>query len=894
MTALTRLLRRAAFRLHAGRHAADLAAEIEHHRARTQAALEADGLAPADAAARSRRAMGNVTLAREDSRAVWTSGAIEGAWRDVKYGARGLRREPAFALTACLTLAMGMTMATTAFSVVDAELWKPLPFPEAERLVAVYPKSPGARGSMERIAGADLLDWQAQSQAFSGLAAMGDITRRVLHRDTADSVRVSFVTANYFAVLGRPALIGRTLEEGDARGPRAGMLSERAWRRLFDADRAVLGRTLTIDDQAVVIVGVQPGEREFSSDPDVFIAIDPGAPDFRDRARRTVDVIGRLRPGVTAAAAQAEMDAIAARIAQAFPDGRAGHKIYVSDLRRFYTGFNWRPLYFFLYAAGLVMLLTCVNVAGLVLARALRRGREFALRGALGGGRGALLRQLLVEGALLAVPGGALGLLLTKWALRVLSTFVPPDFLERGNQVPLDARVWLAAFALSGLTAIVFGLVPAFFAQRVDLNMALGQGGRTTGRSRGQTRARHLLLAAQVALTLILVAVAGIFLRSFIGLSRLPIGFEPADRLAVLVSLTGPRYGNDGQVRGYADALLERARATPGVREAAIGSSTPFSSGPLLFFIVPGRARPAPSEEPRSILRSVSPDYFRVLAIPLTAGRGFTAADADGAPRVAVVNQSLARRLFPGEDPVGRTIELIPGARAAWTRRPGRLAIVGVAGNVKEVGFNEIEFNDIYVPFAQMPAPVHELIVRTAVDPATLADPLRAAVAVIDPRVPVSRVATLERRVADALREDRFNLLVVATFAGAALLLATIGIFGALAYAVQERRREFGVRIALGAQRPAIVRAAVGQSVRVATAGALAGLAATLVLARVIGNALYLVPGDHNGLLYGVTTTDPVALGSAVLALVAVASLAALGPARQATRVDPLAALRQE
>jgi putative ABC transport system permease protein len=293
-------------------------------------------------------------------------------------------------------------------------------------------------------------------------------------------------------------------------------------------------------------------------------------------------------------------------------------------------------------------------------------------------------------------------------------------------------------------------------------------------------------------------------------------------------------------------------------------------------------------------LRSVSPDYFRALTIPLIAGRAFTAADADGAPRVVIVNEVVARRLFPGADPVGRSVELIPGARTPWTRRPGRLTIVGVAKHVKEVLLNETEINSLYVPFAQMPAAAFELIARSGAAAGTVAGPLRAAAAAIDPRVPISSVSTLERRVDNALQEDRFNLLMVAAFAGAALLLAAVGIFGALAYAVQERRREFGVRIALGAQRPAIVRAAVGQSVRVAAAGGLAGLAATLVLARVIGNALYVVPGEHNGLLYGVTTTDPIALGSAVLALVAVASLAALVPARQATRVDPLVALRNE
>jgi putative ABC transport system permease protein len=892
----TQVFRRALFWLNIKRRTADLAAEIEHHRAQTQAALEADGLPPAEAAVQSRRAMGNVTLAREEARDVWLVASLARLWRDVKYGARGLRREPMFAVTACLTLAAGMAIATTAFSVVDAELWKPLPFPAPHQLVVVYPRAPGVRGSTERISGADWHDWQAQSHAFSDMAAVGDTTRRVLRRDSADSVWVTFVTSNYFSVLGGPMLIGRGLDDGADGGARAAVLSERIWRRLFDGDSSVLGRRLTIDDQPVVILGVRPGAQAFSSDADVFVAIDAGSPDFRDRARRNLNVIGRLRPGVTAAAAQAEMEAVAARITQEYPDGRTGHKVYVSDLKSFDSGYNWRPLYFFLSAAGLVMLLTCVNVAGLVLARALRRGREFALRGALGGGRGALVGQLLVEGALLALPGGALGLLLTIWALRIVSRLIPPDFLARGSQVPVDARVCLAAFALAGVTTIVFGMVPALFARRVDLNGTLGQGGRTAGQSPGQARARHGLLAAQLAVTVILLVAAGVFVRSFIGLTQLPIGFDPRDAVALRVSLTGPGYGDDAQIRGYAAALLERARGVAGVRDAAIGSSTPLGSGPLVFFVVPGRPRPAPSEEPRAIVRSTSPEYFRVLGIPLTAGRPFDAADTDGAPRVTIVNQTLAARLFPGEDPIGRAIELIPGARSPWTRRPGRLTIIGVSANVKEIEFNETEFNDIYVPFAQMAAPTFDLVARAGVPASTVLPALRAASSTIDPRLPISSLSTLEQRVDDALREDRFNLLMVTTFAATALLLASIGIFGALAYAVQERRREFGVRIALGAGRRAIVRAAVGPSVRVAGAGGLAGIGVTLMLARIIGSALYLVPGDggHRGLLYGVTTTDPIALAAAVVALTVVATVAAVVPASQATRVDPLVALRIE
>ena len=892
---MKRTIRRLLFRLRARRHADELAEELEQHRAVIQARLEADGIPASEAARLSRRAMGNATLAREDARDVWIFRILDRVWRDATYGARGLRREPLFALTACGTLALGLAIATTVFSIVDAELWKPLPFPDPDQLVSVYPRAPGPQGSTEGISGAELTDWRGRSQSFSGLAAADRMVRSVLRRDSAEWIWTTPVTTDYFAVLREPALIGRLLSTTDDRSTPAAVLSERAWRRLFEGDPGMLGRTVTIDDRPVVIVGVRSASRQFAADPtDVYLAIDERSAEFRDRSRRTLDVTGRLRPGVSAAAAQAEMSAIADHIAEQYPDGRRGHPLFVSDPRPFYLGHHARTLYFFLGAAVLVMLLTCVNVVGLVLARALRRGPEFALRGALGGGQAGFVRQLLVEGAVLAAPAGALGLLLTVWAVRALSAWIPAGFLESGGPVPVDRRVAMAAFALTAITSIVFGLAPALSARRIDLNATLGRGGRTIGRSPAQVRSRHLLLGVQMALTLVLLATAALFVRSYVGLTRVPTGFDAWGRVSLTVTLSGPRYEADEQIRAYAATLLERVGAVAGVHDAAVATSTPLYSGPLVFFIVPDRPRPAPGEESRAILRSVTPDYFRTLGIPLAAGRAFMGGDAAGAPRVAIVNEVLAAQLFPGISAIDRTIELLPGARAPWTRHPGPLTIVGVAHNAKEIFINETPMNDIYVPFAQMPAPRFEMLARAAIPPAVVGPALRKAAADLDPALPLSRVSTVGQRIDEALQQDRFNTLMVATFAATGLLLAAIGIFGALAYAVQERRREFGVRLALGAQRRTILFTALGESLRVAGAGAAAGIAALLILSRLIGSALYLVPGSHNGLLYGVTTTDPLALTAAVASLAAVTLVAAMLPARQATRVDPLQVLRSE
>jgi putative ABC transport system permease protein len=893
---IIKLVRQLGHWLRGRRSDEELREEIETHRVMIQRDLESRGMTPAQAAVTSRRAMGNATLAREDARDVWVVAAVDRVWRDVRYGLRTFSREPMFALTVIAILAVGVATTTTAFSVADAELWKPLPYPQPERLVAVDSSGPGARASAEYISGGDFLDWSAQSHGFAGLSATGETRRRVLQRATAEAVTASSVTSNYFATLGTKALLGRTFSASDAREGGA-ILTDRGWQRLFDADPAVIGRTLTLDTRPVRIVGVVRSDQvmALASDPDLFLALDVSTREFRDRAGRAVtSVIGRLRPGVDAAGAQAELQTIASRITRAYPDGRTGRSIHVEDLRTYHTGFNWRPLYFALGASLIVLLLTCANVASLLLARALRRRREFAIRGALGGGLGALVQQLAVEGALLALPAGAVALLLTYAALGALTTQLPPDYLVRGTAIPIDARVCAFALGAAAFCAPIFGLVPPLIARRTDLSLTLGDGGRTAGSAPTRSFARQLLLVAQIAMTLVLVAGAGLFLKSYASLRQVPVGFDARDRVALRVSLSGPRYVTDQQIQGYANVLLERARAVPGVRDATVATSSPLNSGPLVHFAGGTRAAPAPGDEPRAILRATAPGFFRVLGIPVLQGREFNEHDAAGAPPVAVVNEVLARRLFPSEEAVGRTLTLLPGARAPWTRRPGELTIVGVVSNVKEVGLNEVEFNDIYVPFAQTPAPGFELIVHAAIPPSSLSDDLRALAGGVDRNIPVGPVGPLERRVTDALREDRFHLMLIGAFAAVAITLAGIGIYGAVAYAAQERRREFGVRLALGARPAGLVLMALRESLRVGMIGGALGLAISLLVAKLLGTSLHLVPGEHNGLLYGVQTTDPVILGSALVGLLVLALAAGAVPARGVARLDPLDALRPE
>jgi predicted permease len=873
---LTRLLRRAASLLQRNRHARDLADEMDFHRSLSGGPR-----------------FGNATLAREDARAVWIGRFPEQAWRDAVYGARGLRREPTFALTALLTLALGSATTITVFSIVDAELFKPLPLPEAHRLVAVQAYAPGTRKIFETVSGADFTDWRAES-SLADYIARGPRSRRVLRRETAESVTVQPVTADFFRVLRHKPNLGRPFGPEDEGGPRTTILSDSGWKRLFNADPSVIGRTVPIDGESHSIVGVTPGALEFMSDPDFFVAIDPAAAEFRDRAVHSLEVYARLRPGATLGQAQAELSAIAGRIALAFPD-HAGHGVELFDLQSSATGFNWRPLFFFLGAATLVLVLSCLNVANLLLARAFRRQREFAIRGALGGGRRALVRQLIVEGLLLAFPGAAAGALVSIWVLGLLTARLPPEFLYRGGHIQPDIRIAAVVFAVAAATTLLLALVPLVFATRIELNLMLG-GPRTAGHSPRQRRMRTALLVGQVTMTLVLLAGAALFLRSFARLTEVSLGFEPDDRIAMMMSPSGPRYGGDAAVLAFSRRLLDQVRGTPGVRDAAIGSSSPLQSqgGPAVQVVVPEHPLPAGAEKSTAVIRTVSPGYFRTLGIARLAGREFTVDDVAGAPRVAIVNDLLARRLFPGESVVGRRLQVVPRLRSGWTNLPGEVVIVGVVANVRNFGLDEVAFNNLYVPFAQAPAPDVELIVSTALPARQVTDALRTAANRVDPALPITRMTTLTERVDEAFRGARFNLQLIGFFALVATLLAAVGVYGAMACAVEERRREFGVRIALGALPRTILGSSLRESARIGLVGALLGTAITIVLARILGNALYLVPGKHGGLLYGITTTDPIALAGSFVALIAIATLSGLVPARQATRIDPLVALRND
>jgi predicted permease len=827
----------------------------------------------------------------------WMLRAIDSLRSDVRYAIRGVLRQRAFAAAVILTLGLGISTTTAMFSVADGELWRPLPFPNPQQLVAIYTRGPEPRASNDPISGADLIDWRNGAPALRQIAGYGRSSRRTLRAGVAESVRVSTVTPNYFATLERQAIVGTTINWTEACGPEAGVVGERAWRRLFGGDPSIVGRVVPLDDANLVICGVVADENSIASTPDFYVAFDERADSFLDRVEPVIveGVIGRLDGSTDARIALEQLNATTARIATDFPAGRAGHTVRIKDLHDYWrSDSNRSRLYFFLGAAIVVLVLSWVNVAALLLSRAVRRTREFAVRGALGGGGMAIGRMLLAEGAVLAGAAGLLGAVFTAWTTRLFTANLPPDFLRGGDSVPVDMRAWSFAFVLTAMTVTVFCLAPYVGIRRIDLVNALRSGPRA-GRSGREGRATGVLLIAQVALTVILMTGAGIFLKSFAALTRAPLGFEPVDAVSVRATPSGARYTTDAAVRAFAEDVRGRLQGAAGVVEAAVATSSPLGSGPLMFFTRADRPKPVPGSETRAIYRAVSPEYFRTLRIRIARGRPFGDGDVAGAAHVAIINEVAARQLFAGEDPIGREIELLDSPRAnRWTRRPGIAQIVGVASNVKEVGVHEIDFADIYLPFAQAPSPSIEFVLRTTVPLNTLREPVQQAIAGADPAIPVTSMSTFTDRVATDLRGGRFNALLVATFASLAILLAIVGIHAAMTYAVAGRTREFGVRLALGAEPARLIRSTLAQSGRIGLIGGALGVAGALTISRLIGDAWYLVPGKHNGLLYEVSTTDPFVLLASFAGVVVVAIVAATLPARRVGAVDPANALRSE
>jgi putative ABC transport system permease protein len=796
--------------------------------------------------------------------------------QDIGYGLRVLRKRPGPTLAVVLCLAIGIGANTAIFSVVDAVLLRPLPYPEPDRLVVVRDVYRAAGEESETPASApNFVAWREHNRVFSDLAAINHRNYTLTGEEgDAEYVRGARVSWSLFPMLGVQPQIGRlfTADEDRPEAPFMALLSDGLWHRRFGADPGVLGKTLTVNDTPFVVVGVLPPGFQFPDGVDIWapVRLDmANLPSWHD-----LDVVARLKPGVSLEQAQADLGRIAERLARELPDSNAGWGVKVLSLRQVLEGDVRPALLVLLGAVAFVLAIACANVANLELARITERDRELAVRVALGAGQGRIVRQLLVESVLLSLLGGAAGLLLASASLRPLVALSPVEVAVFRN-VSINGRVLAFTLVVAVLTGLLFGLVPALKTSRPEIHSLLKEGARgSTGI--GGRRFRSTLVMIETGLALVLLVGAGLMLRSFWHLGEVDPGFDPDGLLTVRVNLPGSSYPEPEQRATFYRKVVERIAVFPGVQGTAVTTTLPLARENITDeFTVEGRPTP-PGEIAMTNSRMVSPDYFRVLGIPLRAGRLFTMADDASAAGVVIVSESMARRYWPDQDPVGRKVK-----RGNLASERPWLTVVGVVGDVKDTGLDLDSGPTWYMPFAQNPWNGANLVVRTDREPLSLAPAVRQAVQTVDPNQAIYDVATMEQLIAGTIARPRFSAVLLLVFAATALLLAMVGLYAVLSYSVRQRRHEIGVRMALGARPSDVLRMVLRQGLTLAVAGIALGLAAALLLTRLL-----------RAQLFEVSPTDPWTYAALSLGLAAVALAANFLPARKATRVDPVVSLR--
>ncbi|HLW81039.1 MAG TPA: ABC transporter permease [Candidatus Acidoferrales bacterium] len=876
--------------------------ELCAHIANRAEDLVRSGVARPEAERRARIEFGGYQKYKEEIRESLGAHFIETLLQDIRYALRMLRKSPGFTAVAVLTLALGIGANTSIFSILEAQLWRPLPFPDSNRLVTVLRTFTKYPGRSTLFTAPDFPDWLAAAQnSFADVCAyQGYDYHNMPGAETAEMVTARPVSSGFFKTLGMPPALGRAFLPGEEQSghDREVILRYAFWKNHFASNPKIIGQTLVLDGSAYIIVGVAPpGLRlEIAGDPDMYVPLVLTKANTFSRAGTGLVVVARLKPGMSLSAAQAQMNVIATQLARQFPQRDANHGLKIELLRDAFAP-QHQGLFFFAGAAGLVLLIACANVASLLLARGLARQHEFALRATLGASRATLLRQLLVEGALLGGIGGALGLLVAVWSSNALNALMPEDFLGRHVAPQLDARVLTFAVAISMAAAILAALAPGLFASRVDLNDALRQGGYSASSSSGHRRLRSSFVIAEVAISVVLLFGAGLFLNSLVREMQAPLGFDPHNLLSLALTFSDKRYSQPQNLWLAEQQILERVRAIPGIQNATLASQIPFAGGIGSSFTIIGKPVPPAGQMPYAIFSSVTPSYFQLLKIPLLAGRSFDENDTANSPHVVVVNQNFVDHYLPAQNPMGTQLDI---QHVGFDTSLGdfRVRIVGVVQNTQMFGPNEDAFDFIYAPTAQVPVTSLNvsvfLVARTALPTSAIVGPIRHQIAQVDKDIPITHIATMDQRASDALHGDRGNLILIGIFAGIALALVAVGIFGALAYFVQQRTREFGIRLALGSSPSRVLRLALKHSAALAASGLVLGVAFSLVLGRVLGSALYLVPRQHDGLLYRVSVFDPLTLVSSCLFLAAVLFFASYIPARRATKVDPMVALRYE
>jgi putative ABC transport system permease protein len=806
--------------------------------------------------------------------------------QDARYALRSLRKRPGFTLIVVLTLALGIGANTAIFSFVNALLLKPLPYKDADRLVRVMSERGSEVGKLSML---ELYDLKEQSRLCSDFASIRNTQYNVTGEGPPESLVTSVNSYNLFDLLGVKAQLGAPWPQSHERQRVFNIvLSYDTWQKRFGGDQQIVGKMITLDAAGYEVLGVMPPGFDFPLNAQLYRRVPPG--DFDSRNIREYGVIARLNPGVTLQQAQGEFDAIAERLAQTYPDTNTGLRLRVSSFREQYIGNAGGYLWLLAGAVGFVLLIACVNVTSLMLTAALGREKEMAVRAALGAGRGRLIRQMLTESLLLTSIGGLLGLALSAGCVRLISDLMRFD-LPAWMKITVDVRVLLFTLAVSILTGIAAGVVPALQASKPDLNESLKDGTKGSSGSAGH-RARRALVVAEIALALALMIGAGLMTKSFLNLRQTPLGFDPSATLTMKMDPPWSKYNRVNQTAPFYKRVIEEVEQIPGVESAAFNDSLPLAGQDVregankLSIQIEGQPANEQQRNPYINAQIVSPGYFRALKTGLAAGRFFDERDQAHTTPMAVVSQRVAESFWPGQDAVGKRLKLTgrdQNYRLDSTEPDPWLTVAGVAANVRQRGVMGEPGLDVYLCDQQLFSPESYLAIRTKVDPLTLTEQVKRAVWKADPEQSVFDVQTMEQRVEKTIWQQRLSGLVLLLFAGLGLLLAAVGIYGVMSYTVSQRRREIGIRVALGAQRADVFRLVMGEGLKLSLTGAGLGLLSGLLLARAASH-----------LFYGVSASDPLTFAGVALLLTSIALLACWFPARRAMKVDPMIALRSE
>ena len=806
--------------------------------------------------------------------------------KDIRYGWRGLLNQPGFSAIVVITLALGIGASTAIFSVVNSVMLRRLPYPTAERIVAI--QEVRADGRRIQVTPANFYDWRQQNTVFEHLAAARNMSANLMVEDQAERLDMAQTSANFFDVFGAKPQQGRLFIPADEQAGHEPVVvvSDLLWRRRFGANPGLVGKQITLDGRNYTVVGIAPAGFQYPDKTEAWLPPLRLVPELHAnmdvtqvRGMGYLSAVGLLKPGVSVDQAATEMETITSRLRQQYPETNNPRFNRVVSLQDHLLGDSSKMLWLLFAAVMFVLLIACANVANLLLANAASRQKEMAIRSALGASRLRVMRQLLTESAMLALVGGALGLLLSVWGVSLITKLLPQDF-PRINEIGMDWRVLGFTLTASMLTGFLFGFAPALHVSKTDVQEAMKETGRGSTGGLRRSRLRHALIVAEVALSVVLLAGAGLLFRSFMRLQAVDAGFSSHQVLTARLSPSGTNFEDDADYINFYDKVLQRLNAVPGVQHAGAISTLPLAKGPTTGFRVEGRPVLTRDHWARTNFRNVTNDYFRAMSIPLLQGRGFTSQDTQTTPFVTVINQTVAQREFPGENPIGKRITF---GRVDAQQQPVWFEIIGIAADVRSTELREEPDSELYFSQNQDPFNTMWIVIRSSVEPASLSASVRQIVNEVDKSVPVSEVKPMDHIVSESVTQPRFNLFLLGLFSGIALLLSVAGIYGVTAYSVTQRTHELGIRIALGAQVSDVLRMILGQGMAVIGIGIVIGLAAAFVLMRFM-----------NSLLFGVSATDPFTFAGITAVLIAAGLLACYIPARRATKVYPLEALRYE